>query len=216
MQAFPNSLRRGLWTEFEIVLLMLGGSYMADMKDLKKKGKLKDGTEVLLRPMVKADRKAVGDFFCRLPSSVLQYVRHDVIDQKVLDEWFDHLDYDRVFPLLAIKDNKVVANASLHRVAYGWRKHLGTVRIVVEPEFHEKGLGTLMINELVDLSMEFGLEKLMVEFPLKSHSALSMFKRVGFSPRAVIEGLMKNRHGENVDVVIMVMDVAAFAGRFHL
>jgi len=186
---------------------------MTDMENLKKTGKLKDGTKVLLRPMVMADRKAVGDFFGRLPSSVLQYVRHDVIDQKVLDEWFDHLDYERVFPLLAIKDDQIVANASLHRVAYGWRKHLGTVRIVVEPEFHEKGLGTLMINELVDLAMELGLEKLMVEFPLKAHSALSMFQRVGFSPRAVIEGLMKNRRGENVDVVIMVMDVAAYAGK---
>ena len=186
---------------------------MTEMNYLKKMGKLKDGTEVLLRPMVKADRKAVGDFFGRLTSSVLQYVRNDVTDPKVLDKWFDQLNYDRVFPLLAFKDNKVVANATLHRIGYGWRKHLGTLRIVVEPEFHEKGLGTLMINELVDLSHEFGLEKLMVEFPLKAHGALAMFKKAGFSPRAVIEGLMKDRHGENLDIVIMVMDVAAHANR---
>ncbi|MFC1828316.1 GNAT family N-acetyltransferase [Thermodesulfobacteriota bacterium] len=184
------------------------------MKELKKKGTLKDGTEVVLRPMVREDREALGIFFARLTPSVLQYVRHDVIDPKVLDQWFDQLDYEKVFPLLAFKGDKVVANASLHRVGYGWRKHLGTVRIAVEPDFHEKGLGTLMINELVELAMEFGLEKLMVEFPLQAHSALSMFKKAGFSPRGVIEGLMKNRHGENVDIVIMVMDVAAYAGRF--
>jgi GNAT superfamily N-acetyltransferase len=190
-----------------------GGDEMTEMNDLKKKGKLKDGTEVLLRPMVKDDRKAVGDFFGRLTVSVLQYVRNDVTDPKVLDQWFDNLNYDRAFPLLAFKDNKVVANGTLHRVGYGWRKHLGTLRIVVEPEFHGKGLGTLMINELVDLSHEFGLEKLMVEFPLRAHGALAMFKKAGFSPRAVIEGLMKDRHGENLDIVIMVMDVAAHADR---
>lgn len=183
------------------------------MKRLQKSGKLKDGSEVLLRPMVKGDRKAVGEFFGRLTPSVLQYVRNDVTDPKVLDKWFDQLDYDRVFPLLAFKGDKVVANASLHRVAYGWRKHLGTIRIVVDPEFHGKGLGTLMINELVDLAMEFGLEKLMVEFPLKAHGALAIFKKAGFSPRGVIEGLMKGRHGEDLDIVIMVMDVAAYAGR---
>lgn len=188
---------------------------MKEMKELTKTGKLKDATEVLLRPMVKTDRKAVGDFFNHLTPAVLQYVRHDVTDPKVLDQWFEQLNYERVFPLLALKDDRVVANATLHRVAYGWRKHLGSVRIVVEPGFHEKGLGTLMINELVELAMEFGLEKLMVEFPLKAHSALSMFKKSGFSPRGVIEGLMKNRHGENVDVVIMVMDVAAYAGRIQ-
>ena len=32
---------------------------MTEMNDFKKMGKLKNGTEVLLRPMVKADRKAV-------------------------------------------------------------------------------------------------------------------------------------------------------------
>jgi GNAT superfamily N-acetyltransferase len=186
---------------------------MTEMNDLTKTGKLKDGTEVILRPMTRNDREPVGDFFCRLTSSVLQYVRNDVTDPKVLDKWFDQLNYEKAFPLLAFKDDKVVANASLHRVAYGWRKHLATVRIVVDPDFHEKGLGTLMINELVDLAQEFGLEKLMVEFPLRAHGALAMFKKAGFSPRAVIEGLMKDRHGENLDIVIMVMDVAAHADR---
>jgi GNAT superfamily N-acetyltransferase len=186
---------------------------MSKMKDLKKKGKLKDGTTVLLRPMIKEDRKGVGDFFNRLTPSVLQYVRNDVTDPKVLDKWFDQLDYNHVFPLLAFKNDQVVANASLHRVAYGWRKHLATVRIVVDPEFHGKGLGTLMINELVDLSLEFGIEKLMVEFPLRAHQALAMFKKAGFSPRAVIEGLMKDRHGVDLDIVIMVLDVAAYADK---
>jgi GNAT superfamily N-acetyltransferase len=186
---------------------------MTSIEELKKTGKLKDGTEVVLRPMDKTDRQPLGDFFNRLSPAVLQYVRNDVNNPQVLDKWFAQLDYNKVFPLLALFDNKVVANASLHRVSYGWRQHLATVRIVVDPEFHQKGLGTLMINELVDLAHEFGVEKLMVEFPLKAQSALAMFKKAGFSPRAVIEGLMKNRHGEDMDVVIMVMDVAAYAGR---
>ncbi len=186
---------------------------MTGTQDLKKVGTLKDGTQVVLRPMTKLDRKAVGEFFGSLTPSVLQYVRHDVTDPNVLNKWCEQLNYEKVFPLLAFKGDTVVANATLHRVGHGWRKHLGTLRIVVDPAYHEKGLGTLMINELVELAQEFGLEKLMVEFPLKAHSALAMFKHVGFSPRAVIEGLMKDRHGQNLDIVIMVMDVAAYAGR---
>ena len=196
-----------------MVQISLKGDKMTALKDLKKHGKLKDGTIVLLRPMIKTDRNSLGKFFNRLTPSVLQYVRNDVTDPKVLDKWFDQLNYDRVFPLLAFKNDEVVANASLHRVSYGWRKHLGTIRIVVDPEFHGKGLGTLMINELVDLALEFGLEKLMVEFPLRAQGALAMFKKAGFSPRGVIEGLMKGRHGENLDIVIMVMDVAVYADK---
>jgi GNAT superfamily N-acetyltransferase len=192
---------------------MSGGDDMEKLQNLTKTGKLKDGTEIILRPMTRNDRESVGDFFGRMTPSVLQYVRNEVSDPKVLDQWFEDLNYDRVFPLLAFKDNKVVANATLHRVSYGWRKHLGTLRIVVDPEFHGKGLGTLMINELIELAQEFGLEKLMVEFPLKAQGALAMFEKAGFSPRAVIEGLMKDRHGQNLDIVIMVMDVAAHANK---
>jgi hypothetical protein len=119
---------------------------MTSLQELKKTGKLKDGTIAVLRPMAKTDHRLVGDFFGRLSPAVLQYVRNDVKDPQVLDKWFAQLDYNKVFPLQA-------------------------------------------------------------------HSALAMFKKAGFSPRAVIEGLMKNRHGEDLDVVIMVMDVAAYAGR---
>jgi hypothetical protein len=92
---------------------------MTEIQDLTKTGKLKDGTEVILRPMTRNDRDSVGDFFNRLTPSVLQYVRNDVTNPKVLDQWFDQLNYDRVFPLLAFKDKKVVGNATLHRVGYG-------------------------------------------------------------------------------------------------
>lgn len=192
---------------------MSGGDDMEKLEDLTKTGKLKDGSEIILRPMTRNDRESVGDFFGRMTPSVLQYVRNEVSDPKVLDQWFEDLNYDRVFPLLAFKDNKVVANATLHRVSFGWRKHLGTLRIVVDPEFHGKGLGTLMINELIELAQEFGLEKLMVELPLRAQGALAIFKKAGFSPRAVIEGLMKDRHSQNLDIVIMVMDVAAHANK---
>ena len=40
-----------------------------------------------------------------------------------------------------------------------------------------------------------------------------MFKKSGFSPRGVIEGLMKDRHGQDLDIVIMVMDVAVYADK---
>jgi L-amino acid N-acyltransferase YncA len=192
---------------------MSGGDDMEKLQDLTKTGKLKDGTEIILRPMTRNDRESVGDFFGRMTPSVLQYVRNEVSDPKVLDQWFEDLNHDRVFPLLAFKDNKVVANATLHRVSFGWRKHLGTLRIVVDPELHGKGLGTLMINELIELAQEFGLEKLMVELPLRAQGALAIFKKAGFSPRAVIEGLMKDRHGQNLDIVIMVMDVAVYANK---
>ena len=83
---------------------------------------------------------------------------------------------------------------------------------MVAPEYQEKGLGTLLINEIVELAAEFGLEKLWAELPLSFPAAIAVFRKAGFSSKAVIEGLVKDRKGRNTDVVIMVCDIGTQYG----
>jgi L-amino acid N-acyltransferase YncA len=84
---------------------------------------------------------------------------------------------------------------------------LGNVRVVVVKDFQNKGLGTLLINELVELAGEFGLEKLIAEIHLQAQGALTAFKRAGFSVKAVFEDLVKDFTGRSSDLVVMVCDV---------
>ena len=76
-----------------------------------------------------------------------------------------------------------------------------------DPEYHDKGLGTLLIHEIVELASEFGLEKLWAELPLEMPAAIAVFRKAGFSSKAVVEGLVKDLHDRNTDVVIMVCDI---------
>ena len=179
------------------------------MEIVAKEGKLKDGTIVTIRPMVKGDADALVKFFKSLPDDLLLFVRHNVRDESVVRSWAENLDYKRVFPLLATVENKIVADVTLHRVPFGWKRHLGKVRIVVSPEYQKLGLATLMLNEIVDLAAEFGLEKLWAEVPLDSRGAIAAFRNAGFSCKAVIEDLVKDKEGRNADILIMICDVAA-------
>jgi L-amino acid N-acyltransferase YncA len=63
------------------------------------------------------------------------------------------------------------------------------------------------VNELVELAGEFGLEKLVAEIHLQAHNALAMFKKAGFSAKAVFEDLVKDFTGKRGDLVVMVCDV---------
>jgi RimJ/RimL family protein N-acetyltransferase len=83
------------------------------------------------------------------------------------------------------------------------------VRVVVAKDYQGKGLGTLLINELVELAGELGLEKLIAEIHLQSHGAMAAFKRAGFSVKAVFEDLVKDPTGRSSDLVVMVCDVQA-------
>jgi GNAT superfamily N-acetyltransferase len=174
-----------------------------------KEGKLKDGSRVLLRPMVAEDRQRLVSFFQSIPEEERNYLRHDVTDPEIIRSWTERIDYTKVFPLLALAGDRIVGDATLHRIPYGWKRHIGAVRMVVAAEYQSRGLGTLLLNEIVGLAGEFGLEKLWAELPLMAAAALAVFSEAGFSSKAVIEGLAKDLHGRNIDMVIMVCDVGA-------
>ena len=112
-----------------------------------------------------------------------------VIMPKIIASWTEDLDYSRAFPLLALKGDLIVGDITLHRIPYGWKRHIGSIRVVVHPDYHHKGLGTLLINEIVELAGEFGLEKLWAELPLEVPAAIAVFRKAGFSSKAIIMGI---------------------------
>lgn len=172
-----------------------------------KTGILKDGTLVVLRPMTPEDRDKLRDFFGRVDENDLMFLRTDVRDPRVIEEWVKHIDYRRVFPLVAEVDDKIVGDATLHMRKVGWKRHLGNVRVVVAKEYQGKGLATLLVNELVELAGEFGLEKLVAEIHLQAPAAIAVFKKAGFAAKAVFEDLVKDPAGKKGDLVVMVCDV---------
>jgi len=177
------------------------------MAPYSKEGVLKDGTRVVLRPMVKEDRDKMLDFFRRVDEKDLLFLRSDVSDPAVIDHWVNHIDYQRVFPLLAETGGRIVGDATLHMRKMGWKRHLGNIRVVVAKDYQGRGLGTLLINEIVELAGEFGLEKLVAEIHLQAATALAVFKKAGFSVKAVFEDLVKDPAGKSSDLVVMVCDV---------
>jgi RimJ/RimL family protein N-acetyltransferase len=174
-----------------------------------KEGVLKDGTRVKLRPLVKEDREMLLQFFRSLDDKALSFLRNDVRDPAVIDHWVNHIDYHRVFPLVAEVEGRIVGDVTLHMRKVGWKRHLGNVRVVVAKDYQGRGLGTLLINEIVELAGEFGLEKLVAEIHLQALGAFTAFKKAGFSVKAVFEDLVKDQSGQSSDLVVMVCDVQA-------
>ena len=157
--------------------------------------------------MVKEDREKLIDFFRRLDEKELSFLRNDVRNPAVIEHWVNHIDYQRCFPLLAEAQGRIVGDATLHMRKVGWKRHLGNVRLVVAKDYQGKGLGTLLINELVELAGEFGLEKLVAEIHFQAAGALAVFKKAGFSVKAVFEDLVKDPAGRSSDLVVMVCDI---------
>lgn len=174
-----------------------------------KEVKLKDGIMVTLRPMVKEDGEKLLQFFTELPETDRLYLREDVTKREVIEGWIRDLDYHRVFPLLAEFQGRIVGDATLHRSEYGWARHTAEVRVTIAKEFQHRGLGTKMVQELIGIATERGLEKILAEVMGNQAAALRAFEKMGFRKAATIPGLVKDMAGQYRDLVILIYDVGA-------
>ena len=175
------------------------------LHEYPKKTRLKDGTQLTLRPLRKEDQQALHDYFLRMSSEDRLGLKDDVTDPEVIEKWIYDLDYDVVLPILALDNGRVVANATLHFSQIGWTKHQGEIRITNDPEFRQKGLATRLIQELIEIAAYFGLEQLTAEIAPALADSRPIFRRLGFNEVGSLKGFAKDANGNDSDLILMVM-----------
>ena len=178
-----------------------------DLNTYQKETQLKDGTKIIFRPMVSEDQDALYEFFKEVDKEEAQYLRDDVRSRLVIEKWAKHLDYDKTLPILAVKNGDIIADATINRRQFGWKWHLGTVRIFVHKVYRNIGLGHLIIEEIVDIAYKLGIEKLIVEIPDVNTHTIEEFAKSGFYRAAAIPNMVKDRTNMPVNVVVMMKDV---------
>jgi L-amino acid N-acyltransferase YncA len=178
-----------------------------DLNTYQKETKLKDGTKVLLRPMVAEDQDALHEFFKAVSEEEARYLRDDVKSRLLIESWAKNLDYSRTLPILAIKDDIIIADATINRRRSGWKWHLGTVRIFVHKDYRNLGLGELMVDELARIAYRLGIEKLILEIPDTNTAVINAFTKAGFHRAALIPNMVKDRQNMPVDLAVMMKDI---------
>ena len=167
---------------------------------------LRDGSRVLVRSLEDGDEQALLDFFLRIPEEERFFLKEDVTAPEVVDRWVRERDFRRTLALLAMDGSMVVADAVLVRRRGNSRSHIGEIRVVVAPEYRERGLGTALIRELCDVADDAGLEKVMFELVAdREQEAIRAAEWLGFLRVATIEGGAVDPLGHHHDVVLMAM-----------
>jgi L-amino acid N-acyltransferase YncA len=178
-----------------------------DLNTYQKEAVLRDGTKILLRPMVLEDQKALYEFFKAVSEEEARYLRDDVKSRLLIESWAKNIDYSRTLPILAIKNNLIIADATINRRRSGWKWHLGTVRIFVHNDYRNRGLGELMVDELTRIAYRLGIEKLILEIPDTNTAVINTFTKVGFHRAAVIPNMVKDRQNMPVDLAVLMKDI---------
>jgi RimJ/RimL family protein N-acetyltransferase len=170
---------------------------------VNKRVSLKEGGEVLIRNMRPKDVDMSFDFFCQLPEDDRRYLRVDVTKRELVERRTTELDSGRVDRLVAVADDRIVADGSLELQGHGWGDSIGEIRLMVARSHQHLGLGTLLARELYYLGMQHKLDRIVVRVMRPQSRAHRIMKRLGFKEEFLIPEHVRDQDGAWQDLIIM-------------
>jgi len=69
----------------------------------------------------------------------------------------------------------------------GWSRHVGELRLVVDPEVRRRGIGRNLAGRALRAAIEHGLTKVVVEVIAEQDSTIALFQHLGFRAEALLE-----------------------------
>jgi 2-aminobenzoate-CoA ligase len=147
---------------------------------------LNDSTEVRLRPLQEGDTEALTHLFRDSHDEDVRVMRDNVTNPDVLRSWTERIDPERVLPIVAELDEQIIGLVSLHRHPGTPHANIGQMRLYVRPDYRQRGLGSLLLDEVIELARDLGLEQLVIELVIDNVSMISAFQRRGFEREATL------------------------------
>lgn len=153
-------------------------------QELESRIQLRDGAEVLVRPIRPEDGKSEASFVENL-SAESRYFRfmHGLgrLTPLMLVR-FTQIDYDREMALVAVppgsEEQRIIAVARYVTNADGISCEFA---LTVADEWHARGIGTLMMERLIEVAAERSLATMMGEVLVRNTRMLRLCKRLGFT-----------------------------------
>jgi RimJ/RimL family protein N-acetyltransferase len=183
------------------------------LKLYRKVKMLPGGARLLLRPLTKDDRQGLVDLFGRASREDLELFRSDAGEPEVVESWVDKLNLTRVFPLVAVVDDKIVGDATLHFGEH-YRRHRAWVRIFLDKDYRRQGIGTLMLRSLIDVARRVGLQQLYAEVLTLQQSVIKGFEDLGFRHEFTLSDYFITDSGETMDTAILILRLVDRSGEF--
>jgi len=127
---------------------------MEDYRTYQKLISLGD-TWVTLRCLDAGDRAAFAGLFQQASDEDARFMNQDFKNFEVVNRWLDGIDLSRVLPLVAVEQDahRLIGSANLHWWGCNGARQIGEIHVFVPEPFLDKGLGTIMLHELINLAI---------------------------------------------------------------
>ena len=185
------------------------------MNEYPKELNLIDNTKVTARPIEPGDKEALCKLFSRIPESDLLIYKDDVRRVENIENWFTGNNYKKVLQLVGLMKNSIVVKGTLHSVGPYW-SHAAELKLIVDPEYRGKGLGSQFFNVLLYEGLKHHFQKIIVRYIPDNISFKKILNHYGFKPETVLRYYAKNESPSiTKDLVIASFSLENWERRFE-
>ncbi|MDF1659034.1 MAG: GNAT family N-acetyltransferase [Verrucomicrobiales bacterium] len=170
---------------------------------------LPSGISCAIRPISDEDEAAFRAFHEVIPEEEQLFIRSQIKDGSLFNEWVTDRQNVQHFALLAFVDGKLVAMGSLHQRPGGWKRHIGRVYFLTHPDYRGLGILDHLLEILVKISTQIGLTKLESELNGERKVAIESMGAIGFRELVRLPNYIRDMKAESHDYVLMGMNLFA-------
>jgi acetyltransferase len=174
---------------------------------------LKDGARLLIRPLNKEDKQNLLDLFLPVPMEERRFMRHNINDPAIVSSWVENIDYDKIFPVVAVVNDRIVGDATIIFNS-DTARHRAEIRIFLSKDFRGRGLGTRLIQGIIDIAKRRSIYILEVEIVRDLINDIKALEKLGFETVCIYEDYFMLPDGELRDIVHMINRIRAPEGEF--
>jgi GNAT superfamily N-acetyltransferase len=178
------------------------------MERFRETARLSDGREIVLRESdPAADVDPLVAFFAGLPADIRQYLRYNVTEKQTAAKRLRQVDGKDHWRLLAEVGGQIVGDVTMDREPFTWTRHVAEMRCVVRPELRHLGIEPILLDALIRLGRQGGVERIFTEVLALQKDWIEILEGEGFVFEFTRKKYAKDTRGKLHDVVVLSNDL---------
>ncbi|MEM2940006.1 MAG: GNAT family N-acetyltransferase [Thermoproteota archaeon] len=170
---------------------------------------LEDGSKVVLRSPRWEDLDSLTEFINSLVEEGAPIARDKKVTREEEVEWLAgrlaDIEKGQTIMIVAEIKSKVIGNSEINRLR-GYQNHVGLLGIAVAREYRNRGIGTKMLETLIEESMRTGLKLLVLDVLSTNTKARHVYNKVGFKEAGAVPKMARIKEGYD-DVIRMYLEL---------
>lgn len=162
--------------------------------------RLKDGRFVVVRDFQMADKERLVEMYASLSSEAVRWGMPPYT-REVIDRWTSNLQNLTI--LVAFYDDRIVGHAQLYKFPHSRRKGMCDLVIYLHQGFHNQGLGTAMLTELIQQARNERLHRINLHVIADNKLAVHLYEKFGFKTEGTMKDSYLGDDGKYHDELVM-------------